>query len=152
MNTLAELLGIDADSPDVLRAESLAEQDRALLDALVQVRITRGLTQTQVADALGVKQPSIAHFETHDSNPTLSRIRRYAHAVGALISHRVELDSGQLLDHRREEWLPAAINVRVETSPSNRRPVEVTRTAGARSGTFLVVEVTRQGTDLALAA
>ena len=100
MSTLDELLGLDPMSPEVLRADLLAENDRQLLDSLVQVRRARGFTQALVAESMGVKQPTVADFEAHDSNPTLSQIRRYAHAVGVLIYHRVEVDSGQLLDNR----------------------------------------------------
>lgn len=103
MDALGEYLGIDPTSAEVARAELLAENDQQLLDALIRVRKERGLTQTQVAASMGVTQPTVADFEAHDTNPTLSRIRRYAHAVGALVSHRVEFDSGQLLDHPHHE-------------------------------------------------
>ncbi|MBB1516004.1 helix-turn-helix transcriptional regulator [Tessaracoccus sp. MC1679] len=141
MSTLDELLGLDPTSPEALRADLLVENDQELLDALVRVRKDRGLSQADVAKILGVKQPTVADFEAHDSNPTLSRIRRYAHAVGALISHRVELDSGQLLDHRRDEWVPASITVKVAASPTRQRPVGVTRSPGVRLGTFRSAEV-----------
>lgn len=98
MGTIDELLGLDSTAPDSVRAALLAESDRQLLDDLVMVRKERGLSQSEVAEIMGVSQPTIADFEAHDSNPTLSRIRRYAHAVGAIVSHRVELDSGRLLD------------------------------------------------------
>lgn len=109
MSTLDELLGLDPESGDVLRAELLATGDRALLRDLVQIRRERGLTQADVAKLLGIRQPSVAEFEAHDSNPTLATIRRYAHAVRALIKHKVEADEGQLLDERREEWESTSI-------------------------------------------
>ena len=117
----------------------------------MQVRRERGFTQAQVAESMGVKQPTVADFEAHDSNPTLSRIRRYAHAVGALISHRVELDSGQLLDHRRDEWVPASITVKVTAEPRHNPPAEV-RSEGARTGSFRATRVEHVYTHLALAA
>lgn len=152
MSTLDELLGLDPTSPEALRADLLAEHDQQLLDALVRVRKERGLSQAQVATVMGVKQPTIADFEAHDSNPTLARIRRYAHAVGALISHRVELDSGQLLDHRRDEWMPASIAVKVAASPTRQRPVGVTRSAGIRTGTFRSADVGYRDHQFTLAA
>lgn len=151
MSTLDELLGLDPTSPEVLRADLLTENDRRLLDDLVRVRKERGLSQSDVAAQLGVKQPTVADFEAYDSNPTLSRIRRYAHAVGALISHRVELDSGQLLDHRRDEWMPASIAVKVMPGPRHNPPVEV-RSEGARTGSFRATRVEHVYTHLALAA
>jgi DNA-binding XRE family transcriptional regulator len=102
---LAESLGVDLESPSMRRAEYLAEQNLDLLTALVKVRKDQGLTQKAVADRLGVSQANIAAFEKHGNDPKLSTIRRYAHAVGALVAHRVEADSGQLLDHRKDSWV-----------------------------------------------
>lgn len=152
MNTLDELLGLDPASPEALRADLLAENDQALLDALVQVRIDRGLTQAQVAAIMGVKQPSIADFEAHDSNPTLSRIRRYAHAVGALIAHKVEVDSGQLLDNRRDQWVATTVTVQAAPKPSRHEALEVTRIVGARKGSFRPQDVADDRSQLTLAA
>ena len=148
---LDELLGLDPTSPEVLRADLLAENDQQLMDALVQVRIERGFTQAQVAKIMGVKQPTVADFEAHDSNPTLARIRRYAHAVGALISHRVELDTGQLLDHRRDEWVPASISVKAAAAPSRHTPVEVT-SGGTPTRSFRPTGMEHHRSHLALAA
>lgn len=116
MNTLEELLEVDPRSPDMMRAEQLAANDRALLRNLVQVRKDRGLTQQQVADILGVTQASISRFEAYDSNPTLASIRRYAHAVEALVNHDVEPDRGQLLDpDTRSRWVETSVSFEVHT-------------------------------------
>ena len=94
MNALEELLGIDPDSPPSMRrATQLVENDRALLRRLIQLRGDQGLTQQDVADRMGVTQPTVARFEAYDSNPTLASIRRYAHAIGALVTHVVETDT-----------------------------------------------------------
>ncbi|MGF6833988.1 DNA-binding XRE family transcriptional regulator [Paenarthrobacter sp. TE4293] len=128
---LAESLGLEIDSPSLQRAEYLADQDLDLLTALVAVRKERGLTQKVIAERLGVSQASIASFEKHGNDPKLSTIRKYAHAVGALVAHRVESDSGQLQDSRRAAWTPVhlggALNVTEvnfgQTRPSRQMPV-----------------------------
>lgn len=105
MGTLENLLGIDLDSPEMRRAELLAANDRRLLDELVKIRQMRGLSQAAAGEIMGVTQPTVAAFEAYDSNPRLSSIRRYAHAVGALVRHQVEADRGQLADPAgRAEW------------------------------------------------
>lgn len=110
MTSLEELLGLDPHSPDLLRAEMLADNDRELLRALVEVRRARHLSQRAVGEIMGVSQASVSQFEDHDSNPTLATIRRYAHAVGALIAHKVEADKGQLLDpSQRTGWLTSSV-------------------------------------------
>ncbi|WP_432457948.1 helix-turn-helix domain-containing protein [Cellulomonas iranensis] len=77
-------------------ATALASADMKLRRALVEARRAAGLSQQDVATALGIKQPSVAAFERYDSDPRLSTIRRYAVAVGAQVEHRVvEFDFGR---------------------------------------------------------
>ncbi len=152
MNILDELLGLDPTSQEVLRADFLAENDQALMDALIRVRAERGLTQAHVAKAMGVKQPTVADFEAHDSNPTLSRIRRYAHAVGALVAHRVEIDSGQLLDDRREHWAPATLKVDVVPVQRRQPSFNVTQISAARSWSAVTENVGPDRAHLPLGA
>ncbi|SMO49365.1 helix-turn-helix domain-containing protein [Propioniciclava tarda] len=154
MSTLEDLLGINASSPSMIRAELLADNDRALLRGLIQVRRARGFSQEAVGAIMGITQPSVASFEAHDSNPTLATIRRYAHAVGALIKHDVEMDEGQLLDDQtRGNWVTTSINdlpVRdvAELSPPSENVVRL-RAVGAAG--FPVAEPAGP-TDFALAA
>ncbi len=63
-----------------------------LLAALIKARQEQGLSQKDVAERMSVAQPTVAGFERHDNDPKLSTIRRYAHAVGATISHTVIRD------------------------------------------------------------
>ena len=92
LGDLANLLGIDLDSPEQRRAAELVRRDREFLAALVKVRKDRGLTQEDVATRLGVTQPTVAAFERHESDPKLSTLRRYAQAVEALVAHVVTAD------------------------------------------------------------
>ena len=71
-------------------ATALADADMRLRRALVEARRSAGLSQNDVAVALGIKQPSVAAFERYDSDPRLSTLRRYALAVGAQVSHDVK--------------------------------------------------------------
>ncbi|NTW41603.1 MAG: helix-turn-helix transcriptional regulator [Cellulomonadaceae bacterium] len=57
--------------------------------ALIGARRAAGLSQSEVADALGIKQSSVAAFERYDNDPRLSTIRRYALVVGAHVEHEV---------------------------------------------------------------
>lgn len=71
------------------RADSLIEDHSALLKKLVALRREHGLTQAEIAERMGVSQPTVAGFERYDANPTLSTLRRYALAVGARLETRV---------------------------------------------------------------
>jgi DNA-binding XRE family transcriptional regulator len=96
MSNLEEILGIDPSDPEMMRAMALAEGDHQFLRALVELRRELGLTQQDVAEKLGIRQATVAAFERYDNDPKLSTIRRYAQVVGLLITHRVEVDIGQL--------------------------------------------------------
>lgn len=96
MPSLRELLGIDRASASQRRARALVKADQDLLDSLIAERKSRGLTQQDVADRLGITQAAVAAFERYDNDPKLSTLRRYAHAVEAFVVHAVEADRGQL--------------------------------------------------------
>lgn len=133
MATLEEILGIDAADPEAHRARALAVNDRKLLQALVEIREERGLSQTAVAEKLGISQPSVAAFESTGSNPKLSTIRRYAQAVGALIRHEVTQDVGQLVDEPNR-WTTA--HIKSSSRSSSTKITAVKKPEGAASFRF----------------
>ena len=83
-----------ADELDAHIAESLKDPEfRAasedvdhrveLVETLVALRKSLGLTQSEVAERMGVKQPTVSGFESAGSDPRLSTVQRYARAVQA---------------------------------------------------------------------
>lgn len=86
------------------RARYLARQNRELISQLVQIRKDAGLKQSDVATLLGNTQQAISEFERMLKPASLSRISNYAHAVGALVSHHVAMDRGQLEAHG-DRWV-----------------------------------------------
>jgi predicted transcriptional regulator len=56
-----------------------------LIDALVQARLVRGLTQEGLAEATGWKWKWVAAFELGDVDPTLTDLLAYAAAVGVRV-------------------------------------------------------------------
>jgi DNA-binding XRE family transcriptional regulator len=69
--------------------DELVSADLSLLRALVQMRIDSGLTQDDVAKAMGRDPSAVSRFERLDSDPHMSTVRRYARAVNASIQHMV---------------------------------------------------------------
>lgn len=86
-------------NPDARAAFEDAQARNNLVDALVNLRHALGLTQTEVARRMGVKQPMVSGFENEGSDPRLSTIQRYARAVHAIAAFR-------LVPHARCDWLP----------------------------------------------
>ncbi len=62
-----------------------------VIDSLVALRRALGLTQTEVARRMGVKQPTISGFENEGSDPHLSTLQRYARAVAARLCLQIEM-------------------------------------------------------------
>jgi|GEM_PF-2213132 len=70
-------------------AASLVENQRKFLEQLIGMRKTHHLSQADVAERMGVSQPTVSAFESYDANPTLATIRRYAMAVDAVLVNEV---------------------------------------------------------------
>lgn len=66
-----------------LWAESLPRIDLAVNVCLL--RLERGLSQKQLAEAAGLSQPRITEIERSDANPTLLTITRIANALGVRV-------------------------------------------------------------------
>lgn len=65
-------------------AEAYNEQANldALIDAMVAARVGADLTQTALAERMGVRQFVISRFESGDDDTKFSTIQRYADATG----------------------------------------------------------------------
>lgn len=60
---------------------------------LVEFRIAQGLTQTEVAERLGISQPAVSQFEKLNSYPMVESVLDYAMAIGAKLSFKLENDA-----------------------------------------------------------
>lgn len=77
-----------------VKARLLADpQTQAAYDALepafqiARLRIEAGLTQAQLAELVGTKQPSIARLERGQTQPTIAFLRK----LGAALGRRLEI-------------------------------------------------------------
>lgn len=66
-----------------------AEMNREYV--LAQIRREVGVTQTDMADRLGVAQPTYATFERND-NMQIGTLRRIVDALGGVLKIQVEID------------------------------------------------------------
>lgn len=69
-------------------ALSLYRERSDFLQTLVDLRKEQKLTQAEVAERMGVTQPTVSEFERYDANPRLDTIIRYALAVEAQLDLR----------------------------------------------------------------
>jgi predicted transcriptional regulator len=65
-------------------AEEIAESDMrvALITALVEARQEKGISQRQLEEMSGVKQPQIARMERGDANPQLDTLLKVLAPLG----------------------------------------------------------------------
>lgn len=82
----------------VKASERLALADNEMRWALIESRKRAGYSQRELAEIIGVSQPTIANFERHENDPRLSTLRRYALAVGAEIRHQVRICDGSVVE------------------------------------------------------
>ena len=57
---------------------------------VARLRIMRGLTQAQLAELVGTKQPSIARLESGQDAPRLSFPKKVVGALGGTLSVKIE--------------------------------------------------------------
>mgnify|MGYP002724415104 CR=1 FL=1 len=90
--TLDQLLA--SERPEVVnRAKEKA--DEMLLELrLSEVRLLVEMTQAEMAEALGVKQPTIAGMEKGGQDLRLSSLKRYVEAIGGKVRLDIELPDG----------------------------------------------------------
>jgi DNA-binding XRE family transcriptional regulator len=60
---------------------------------VARLRMLRGLTQAQLAEMVGTRQPSIARLENGSSTPSLSFLSKIAEALGAKIEFKLIPDT-----------------------------------------------------------
>jgi transcriptional regulator with XRE-family HTH domain len=90
MSDLEQLLGVDRQDPVQDLAVRLTEADTSLVRDLVAFRKAAGLTQDEVAKRMGRSQSVVSDIESMENDPRLSTLRRYALAIGALVTHVVD--------------------------------------------------------------
>src|SRR6266851_7206929 len=82
-----------------VKAEYDAQAEEfALLDELLKARRQAGLTQAEVAARMGTQTPAVARLEAgggrRPHSPSLSTLRKYAHAVGCRLEIRLRPRDG----------------------------------------------------------
>ncbi|EGY29690.1 putative transcriptional regulator with C-terminal CBS domains [Candidatus Regiella insecticola 5.15] len=93
MATYRELLA--KESPD-MQARIVERVEQASIKiTLSQLRDELNISQTELAAAMGVKQPSVARMEQTDNDPRLSTLKRYVAALGGELSIDVRLPTGK---------------------------------------------------------
>lgn len=93
MSTLKALMA--QQSPEAQRRVAEKVEEMRQIVALTQLREELNMSQSQLAAAMGVKQPTVAKMEQPDNDPRLSTLKRYVAALGGELSIDVTLPTGK---------------------------------------------------------
>lgn len=67
----------------------MAERRREIVSRLVDERVERGLTQTEVAARMGTSQSAVARLESGSADVRISTLERYAAALELTLEVRL---------------------------------------------------------------
>lgn len=93
MATYRELLA--QESPEMQARVAGRIEETGTRITLSMLRDELNISQTELAAAMGVKQPSVARMEQADNDPRLSTLNRYVKALGGELSLDVTLPDGK---------------------------------------------------------
>lgn len=60
-----------------------------LISRLIEVRLKKGISQSDLAEKIGTKQSAIARLESGRGNPTLGLLEKITQALGTKIEIRI---------------------------------------------------------------
>ncbi len=82
LKTAEEVLAEDLNDPEFRQEWDRTAPARAVATQLVAYRAEHGLTQSELARRLGMKQPAIARLESGEHTPTLVTLARLSRGLG----------------------------------------------------------------------
>ncbi|MBR3018083.1 MAG: helix-turn-helix transcriptional regulator [Clostridia bacterium] len=68
--------------PEVKREYNALAPEFAIIQVMIDVRQTSGMTQKQLADKTGIAQADISKLERGNANPSLKTLQRLAAGMG----------------------------------------------------------------------
>ena len=113
---------LDEEFPTDPAVAAEVDPPHVLASNVYRLRKHRGLTQDQLAEAVGVRQPRIAEVERGDANPRLLTLSKLAVALGVPVAALLDPDSLDRLDEPAPEveYRRAATPVRRVAEPRPR--------------------------------
>ena len=76
--------------PEFRKEYEALEPEYKLAAALIQLRLSKGLTQEELASVLNTKQASIARLESGSSLPSLTMVKKVAEALDAELEIKLQ--------------------------------------------------------------
>ena len=87
-NSFDDFLKEQLQNQEVRAEYDALEPEFAIIQAMIDARKSKGMTQKQLADATGINQADISRLERGNANPSLRTLQRLAAGMGM----RLKLD------------------------------------------------------------
>ena len=68
-------------NPKVRKGYERLQPEYAVISAMIQARIKKGLTQKELASKIGTKQSVISRLESGTGNPSVAFLKKFADAL-----------------------------------------------------------------------
>lgn len=65
------------------------ELEFSIIDQIIQKRIQKGMSQKDLAQKIGTKQPAVARFESGYYNPSVSFLKKVSKALGGKLTIKI---------------------------------------------------------------
>jgi DNA-binding XRE family transcriptional regulator len=86
VNTWSEFKKELLSNPVVKNEYDALEDEFALIEALISARVSKKMTQKELAEKVGMKQTAIARLEGGESNPTYLTLSKIAKVLGKKVA------------------------------------------------------------------
>lgn len=106
----------EADDPEYAELVREARDRRQLAHRIRELREAKGLSQAEVAEQIGTKQPSIARIERGESLPKIEMLQRLARVFGM----RVQIEFVPAPRRRRRKAAAKKVEARAERADEAR--------------------------------
>jgi transcriptional regulator with XRE-family HTH domain len=103
----------------------LADEQLGMIFGMRRVRLDRGLSISEVAEAMNVDPAQVSRLESGATNPTMATLRRYAKAVGAIFrvqTRHWDDEQTRMVMRSVEAWVSSDEG---DSSPAEAIPSEV---------------------------
>lgn len=86
MKTLKEYKREQMKNPEFVEAYEEIQPEMSVIRAMIDARLSRGMTQKELAEATGIAQGEISKLENGTRNPSIKLLQRLAEGMDMILS------------------------------------------------------------------
>ena len=86
MKTLKQYKNEQMKNPEFAEANEEIQPEMSVIRAMIDARLSRGMTQKELAEATGIAQGEISKLENGTRNPSIKLLQRLAEGMGMTLN------------------------------------------------------------------